>query len=79
MTIPNFGDIVETNFIYSTEQRAKKKISATVEVQVSGKPLLCNHAGDVVHLPYGSGERSTIEAIGLAWAAFASGVLPSGL
>ena len=77
MTTPNFGDIVETNFIYSTEQRAKRKFGDS-DVQVNGNPAVY-HAGDVVHLPYGSGERSTIEAIGLAWAAFASGVLPSGL
>jgi len=77
MTEPGFGDIVETNFIYSTEQRAKRKFGDS-EVQVSGNPAVY-HAGDVVNLPYGSGERSTIEAIGLAWAAFASGVLPSGL
>lgn len=77
MTEPKFGDIVDTNFIYSNEQRNKRKYGDS-EIQVSGNPAVY-HAGDVVHLPYGSGERSTIEAIGLAWAAFTSGVLPSGL
>jgi len=31
----------------------------------------------VVNIPYGSGEVSTMEAIGLAWYAFSSGVTPS--
>jgi len=30
-------------------------------------------------LPYEPTELSTIEAIGLAWQAFSSGVLPSGI
>jgi len=77
MTVPDFGDIVESNFIYSTEQRNKRKFGDS-DIQIDGNPAVY-HAGDVVNLPYGAGERSTIEAIGLAWAAFASGVLPSGL
>ena len=76
MTNPKFGDIVETNFIYSDEQRETRKFGES-EVLISGQPATY-HAGDVVHLPYASGETSTIEAIGLAWGAFASGVLPSG-
>ena len=76
MSDPKFGDIVETNFIYSDEQRQTRKFGDS-EVLVSGQPATY-HAGDVVHLPYSSGETSTIEAIGLAWAAFSSGVLPSG-
>tara|TARA_R100000231_G_scaffold104430_1_gene77428 strand:- start:4 stop:234 length:231 start_codon:yes stop_codon:yes gene_type:complete len=76
MTNPKFGDIVETNFIYSDEQREIRKFGES-EVLISGQPATY-HAGDVVHLPYASGETSTIEAIGLAWGAFASGVLPSG-
>ena len=76
MSNPKFGDIVETNFIYSDEQREARKFGES-EVLVSGQPATY-HAGDVVHLPYASGETSTIEAIGLAWGAFSSGVLPSG-
>ena len=76
MTNPKFGDIVETNFIYSDEQREIRKFGES-EVLISGQPATY-HAGDVVHLPYATGETSTIEAIGLAWGAFASGVLPSG-
>ena len=76
MTNPKFGDIVETNFIYSDEQRQLRKFGES-EVLISGQPATY-HAGDVVHLPYATGETSTIEAIGLAWGAFASGVLPSG-
>lgn len=70
----NFGDVVSTNFIYSQEQ-LDGRIYGDSEIQYSGVPTVY-HAGDVVHLPYQSGELSTIEAIGLAWAAFASGVTP---
>ena len=76
MSDPKFGDIVDTNFIYSDDQRQVRKFGDS-EVLVSGQPATY-HAGDVVHLPYTSGEPSTIEAIGLAWGAFSSGVLPSG-
>ena len=76
MSAPKFGDIVETNFVYSDEQREVRKFGES-EVLVSGQPATY-HAGDVVHLPYATGETSTIEAIGLAWGAFSSGVLPSG-
>jgi NADH dehydrogenase FAD-containing subunit len=70
----NFGDVVATNFIYSQEQIAGR-IYGDSEIQYSGIPTVY-HAGDVVHLPYQSGELSTMEAIGLAWAAFSSGVGP---
>ena len=76
MSNPKFGDIVETNFVYSDEQREVRKFGES-EVLVSGQPATY-HAGDVVHLPYATGETSTIEAIGLAWGAFSSGILPSG-
>mgnify|MGYP003151901072 FL=1 len=75
MSNPNFGDIVETNFIYSDEQRATRKYGDSA-IQISGQPATY-HAGDVVHMPYATTETSTIEAIGLAWAAFASGVAPA--
>ncbi len=75
MSNPNFGDIIETNFVYSEDQRATRKYGDSV-VQVSGQPATY-HAGDVVHMPYTSSETSTIEALGLAWGAFASGVSPA--
>jgi hypothetical protein len=74
MTQPNFGDVVDTNFIYSQEQDDVRKYGFS-EIQVSGRPTIY-HPGDVVHLPYEAGETSTMEAVGLAWAAFASGVTP---
>lgn len=70
----NFGDVVATNFIYSQEQ-IDVRIYGDSDIQYSGIPTVY-HAGDVVHLPYQSGEISTMEAIGLAWAAFASGIGP---
>ena len=75
MTNPKFGDVVDSNFIYSSEQRKKRKFGDS-DIQVEGNPATY-HAGDVVHLPYQAGETSTIEAIGLAWGAFASGVEPA--
>ena len=75
MTNPKFGDVVDSNFIYSSEQRKKRKFGDS-DIQVEGNPATY-HAGDVVHLPYQAGETSTIEAIGLAWGAFASGIDPA--
>lgn len=76
MTTPNFGDIVETTFTQSTEQIDTRKYGFS-EIRVSGSIPAVYHAGDVVHLPYTSGETSTMEAIGLAWAAYVSGVGPT--
>ena len=50
MTNPKFGDIVDTNFIYSDDQRTVRKFGDS-DIQVSGNPGTY-HAGDVVHLPY---------------------------
>lgn len=74
MTTPSFGDVVQSNFIYSVEQDEIRKYGLS-EIQISGRPTVY-HAGDVVHLPYVSGEISTAEAIGLAWGAYASGIEP---
>jgi hypothetical protein len=74
MTNPQFGDVVDSNFIYSDVQREVRTYGEST-IQISGQPTVY-HAGDVVHLPYVSGETSTIEAIGLAWAAYASGIGP---
>ena len=75
MTNPKFGDVVDSNFIYSDDQRKKRKYGDS-EIQVEGNPATY-HAGDVVHMPYAAGETSTIEAIGLAWSGFAAGIEPS--
>lgn len=75
MTEPNFGDVVQSNFIYSAEQDDVRKYGFS-EIQISGRPTVY-HAGDVVHLPYASGELSTVEAIGLVWGAYVSGVEPA--
>jgi hypothetical protein len=69
-----FGDVVDSNFIYSRQQ-LDERIYGDSEITFSGSPTVY-HVGDVVHLPYVSGELSTMEAIGLAWAAFASGITP---
>lgn len=74
MSEPNFGDVVQSTFIYSAEQDDTRKYGFS-DIQVSGRPTVY-HAGDLVHLPYASGEISTVEAVGLAWAAYASGIPP---
>jgi len=72
--MPEFGDVVDSNFIYS-QQQLDARIYGESAISYDGNPTVY-HPGDVVHLPYQSGETSTMEAIGLAWAAFASGVGP---
>jgi len=69
-----FGEIVDGNFILSAQQQAERKYGFS-QIQFNGIPTVY-HAADVVNLPYASGEISSIEAIGLAWAAFSSGVVP---
>ena len=71
----NFGDVVDSNFIYSSDQ-LDTRIYGESTVSYSGVPTVY-HIGDVVHLPYVSGETSSMEAVGLAWAAFASGLGPA--
>ncbi len=68
----NFGDIVDGVFVLSEEQINIRKYGFST-IKASGTPTVY-HAGDVVNLPYESGETSTIEALGACWAAFASGV-----
>ena len=70
----DFGDITDGTFVLSEEQQAIRKYGFST-IKASGIPTVY-HAGDVVNLPYVSGEISTVEAIGLAWAAFSSGVVP---
>jgi len=66
-----FGDIVETNFIYGEKQIESREFGRS-EITYEGNPAVY-HTGDTVNLPYTSGEISSIEAVGLAWTAQASG------
>jgi len=70
----DFGEIVDGTFVLSPEQVESRKYGFS-DIKVSGIPTIY-HAGDVVNLPYTTGETSTIEAIGLAWSAFSSGIGP---
>ena len=71
----NFGDIIDGTFVLSEEQVEIRKYGFS-PIDASGIPTVY-HVGDVVNLPYASGEISSIEAMGLAWAAFSSGVTPT--
>ena len=71
----NFQYIVDSNFIYSQNQDNRRKYGFS-EIYYQGRPTVY-HAGDVVNLPYRDSETSTMEAIGLAWAAEVSGVPPA--
>lgn len=71
----DFGEIVETRYILSEEQLNASKFGFS-EVFYSGSPTVYS-PGDVVNLPYTTGETSTINALGAAWAAYASGVGPA--
>lgn len=70
----NFGNITDTQFIFSEQQDAIRKFGFS-RVYYQGRPTVY-HAGDTVNIPYKDNELSTIEAMGLAWAAFSSGVTP---
>jgi hypothetical protein len=67
MTV-EFGDVVETRYVTSEEQLKRSQFGFS-PVSFSGSPIVYT-PGDVVHLPYASGELSTLEAVGLAWGAF---------
>jgi hypothetical protein len=71
----DFGEIVDGTFVLSPEQVETRKYGFS-DIKASGIPTIY-HAGDVVNLPYATGETSTIEAIGLAWSAFSSGIGPA--
>lgn len=75
MPEPSFGDVITTNQMLSQEQQDVRRYGNS-PISHSGVPTLY-HAGDVVHLPYETTETSTIEAVGLAWAAYASGITPA--
>jgi hypothetical protein len=69
-----FGDIVDGTFFLSPEQIDVRQYGFS-PIKASGIPTVY-HVGDVVNLPYASGEISPMEAMGLAWGAFASSITP---
>lgn len=71
----NFSYIVDTTFVFSDDQDGKRKYGFS-EIFYEGRPTVY-HAGDVVNLPYRDNETSTMEAMGLAWAAEISGIPPA--
>jgi len=71
----NFGDVIETRYNLSEQQLAASKFGFS-PVYFEGSPTVYS-PGDVVHLPYVSGETSSMKALGNAWAAYASGVTPA--
>lgn len=71
----DFGDVVETKYVLS-ESQLNASAFGNSTVYYSGNPIVYS-PGDVVNLPYSSGELSTLEAVGLAWAAYASGIEPA--
>ena len=75
LNMADFGEIIETRYILSQEQLDASKFGFS-EVFYSGSPTVYS-PGDVVNLPYTTGETSTINALGAAWAAYASGVGPA--
>jgi len=75
LDMPEFGDVVETRYVLSDAQLAASQYGFS-PVYHSGSPTIYS-PGDVAHLPYVSGEISTIQALGSAWAAYASGIGPA--
>ena len=71
---PGFGDIIQTRVELSEGQLTKREFGKS-PVKLSGNPARY-HAGDTVNLPFGSGETSTIGAMGDAWAATVTGGSP---
>jgi hypothetical protein len=69
-----FGDIVDGTFFLSQEQIEVRQYGFS-PITASGIPTIY-HVGDVVNLPYASGEISPMDAMGLAWGAFSSGIVP---
>lgn len=70
----DFGDIVDGTFTLSPAQVEVRKYGKS-PIKFEGVPTVY-HPGDVVNLPFASGEISTMDAIGLAWGSFSSGVVP---
>jgi len=72
---PKFGDVVDATNPASPEQ-TERRLHGFSTISYEGSPTLYT-AGDVVHIPYDNTEVSTMEAVGLAWAAYASGITPT--
>jgi hypothetical protein len=73
--MPDFGEVIETRYVLSEAQLNASKFGFS-EVYYSGNPTVYS-PGDVVHLPYTTGETSSLKALGNAWAAYASGIGPT--
>lgn len=71
---PGFGDVVDTTTPANQEELDRRKYGLST-ISYEGSPTVYK-PGDVVHLPYDITEKSSMEALGLAWAAFASGIPP---
>lgn len=72
---PRFGDVVDTTRPANQEELDRRKYGFST-VSYDGSPTVYK-AGDVVHLPYEQTEKSGMEAVGLAWAAYAEGIPPT--
>jgi hypothetical protein len=71
---PGFGDVVDSSSPQTSQQLDKRQYGFST-VSYEGSPTVYK-GGDVVYLPYETTETSTMEAIGLAWAAYAEGIPP---
>lgn len=71
----DFGEIIDSTYVRSVRQD-RVRTAGLSPIEYQGNPAIY-HAGDVVNLPYVSGEISSIEAVGLAWSAYASGITPA--
>lgn len=71
---PGFGDIVDSTTPANKEQLDRRQYGFST-ISYDGSPTVYK-PGDVVYLPYDITEKSTMEAIGLAWAAYAEGITP---
>lgn len=69
---PGFGDVVDSARAASKEQLERRQYGFST-ISYEGSPTVYK-AGDVVYLPYETDEKSTMEAIGLAWAAYAENI-----
>lgn len=69
---PNFGDVVDSSTPATQKQLDKRQYGFST-ISYEGSPTVYK-GGDVVHLPYETTEKSTMEAVGLAWAAYAEGI-----
>ena len=72
---PKFGDVIRSAYIPSQAQQKKREFGKS-PITVSGIETVY-HNGDVIFLPFESGEISTFEAMGLAWTANQSGIGPA--